>query len=74
MTRDGTALGCIALCAHCKYAIQLRRCNRVKLYEPGPNGEQYSESFDYWEHFVRNDFTCHTAAPCPEVGWRYDYS
>lgn len=60
--RDGTALGCIALCAHCKYAIQLRR-DRWQDDETGAWHEA-----DFWHHFVTNVFTAHTAAPCPDVG------
>lgn len=53
---EGTRLGDITLCAHCGYAIQLRRFDNCV----GPLGEPCS--LDLWEHF-RMSITPHTPAP-----------
>jgi hypothetical protein len=62
--REGTALGCIALCAHCKYAIQLRR-------DRWRDDDGHWQEQDIWVHF-REPITPHFAAPCAEVGAYYD--
>lgn len=56
--REGTALGCVTLCDHCGYAIQLRRHRWEDVDRPGIWHEG-----DFWDHFVDNVFTCHTAVP-----------
>lgn len=61
--RDGTSLGCIALCAGCGYAIQLRRVHRIV--------SGALADCDDWQHF-RMPITPHTAEPKPEVGAYYD--
>lgn len=67
--RDGTRLGTIALCAHCKYAIQLRR---DRWYD---DDDKLWHEADFWFHFANNVFTGgHMPAPCAEVGWKYDTS
>lgn len=59
--------GDITLCAHCGYAIRLNRHNWTD-YE---TGQPYSELF--WDHFVVNVFTCHTAKPKRSM-WEVDHS
>ena len=63
MMCDGTRLGCIALCATCKSAIQLRRLDYFD--ERGSRVE-----VDSWEHF-HTPKPFHIATPCAEVGAYY---
>jgi hypothetical protein len=61
-TIDGTALNTIALCKHCKRAIQLRR--HVGIYW---TGAPYTD--DQWKHFHEPPLDAwHAAEPCADVG------
>jgi len=49
------AVGTVALCATCGYAIQV--C-RHRWTDRGQSMEA-----NFWDHFVLNTFTCHVAKP-----------
>lgn len=49
-------VGTIGICAHCGYAIQLRR-------QTWTDDEGRKQAGNWWMHFVSNMFTAHTAEP-----------